>query len=558
MMPTAHAKGATVMRSSARRAVATFLISLCFAIPLFAQTPAKQPAAKTPRGSISGRVTIKDKAAPGVLVGLRRSEGLNPFETLPKAFTDPDGVYHITNVTAGSYNVIPATPAYVSTESDYNVKPVVVNEDEIVEGVNFSLVRGGVITGKVTDADGRPIIQMQVDIFRADLLERQASMQQQVYPVNSVGTDDRGIYRAFGLLPGKYKVAAGRSDQFSSSFDSSRQTYKQVFHPDVSDVTKATIVEVSEASEAKDVDITLGRTAQTFSVSGHVINNDTGLPVPNVRYGLSRVVGERSEYVNSFIAANDRGDFVTEGLLPGKYAIVQYASQANELRLETTGFEVVDQDVTDLAIKLAKGATISGVVILESDDKAARSKLAELQLRGYISVAPGYSTSVSSMIAADGGFHFSGLQNGAVNIYLVEKNMPFPPKGFAVARIERDGVIVPRLQVKDGESITGVKLFISYGTATLRGVVTVENGTTAPNTRFFVRIAKSGETLSNIRQPQVDARGHFLLEGLPAGTYDLFASIVGTRQKGAKRTVTLSEGVVTDVALTIDLSNPAP
>jgi len=475
---------------------------------------------------------------------------------LPKAFTDEDGVYRITNVAAGSYHVVPVTPAYVSSTSDYNVFPVVVNEDETVEGVNFSLVRGGVITGKITDADGKPIIQIQVDIFRADLLDRQAPVRQ-VYPVNSVATDDRGIYRVFGLVPGKYKVAAGRSDEFAPGFANQQRSYKQVFHPDVSDLAKATVIEVSEGSEANDVDITLGRTMQTFSVSGHVINNDTGLPVAHARFGLARIVGERSEYVGSPIAANDRGDFVTEGLLPGKYAIVQYANATNELRLETTRFEIVDQDLTDLAIKLAKGASISGVVVLESDDKAARSKLLELQLRGYVSIAPGYGTSVSSTITADGGFRFSGLQNGAINVALTEKNMPFPPKGFAIARIERDGVVVPRLEVKDGESISGVKVFVSYSTATIRGVVTVENGTASPDTRFYVRIAKSGEKLSNIRQPQVDARGHFLLEGLPAGAYDVFASIIGDRQrKPVMRSITLTDGVVTDVALTIDLTPP--
>src|ERR1051326_8189154 len=372
------------MRSSARSAMPVLITVLCFATTLLAQTPAKQAAAKTPRGSISGRITIKDKPAAGVMVGLRRYEGLNPFEQLPKAFTDQDGVYRITNVSAGSYHVITATPAYVSTQSDYNIQPVVLNEDESVDGVNFSLVRGGVITGKVTDADNRPIIQMRVDIFRADLLERQAPARQ-VYPVNSAMTDDRGIYRVFGLVPGKYKVAAGRSDESTGGFNTSQRTYRQVFHPDVSDSAKATTIEVSEGSEAKDVDITLGRTMQTFSVSGHVINNDTGLPVPNVRYGLARIIGEQSEYVSNSIAANERGDFITEGLLPGKYAIIQYANQANELRLDTTTFDVVDQDVTDFPIKLAKGGSISGIVILESDDKAARSKLAELQLHGYIS-----------------------------------------------------------------------------------------------------------------------------------------------------------------------------
>ncbi|HEY3582056.1 MAG TPA: carboxypeptidase-like regulatory domain-containing protein, partial [Pyrinomonadaceae bacterium] len=93
----------------------------------------------------------------------------------------------------------------------------------------------------------------------------------------------------------------------------------------------------------------------------------------------------------------------------------------------------------------------------------------------------------------------------------------------------------------------------------LRGVITVENGTAPPNTRFFVRITKAGENNSNIRPPQVDARGHFLIEGLPAGVYDVSASMTGAagRLKPVKQSVTLIDGVVTDVELTIDLT-PAP
>jgi len=539
--------------------VPNLITFLCLATSLFAQAPAKQTAVKTPRGSVSGRVTIKDKPAVGVWVGLRRNETMNPWEQGLRAMTDADGVYRVTNVAAGSYIVIPSAPAYVSSTSEYSSQTVVVSEDENVEGVNFSLVRGGVITGKVTDSDGRPVIQMQVDIFRADVLDRPTPARQ-AYPVNSGGTDDRGIYRIFGLPAGKYKVAAGRSDEFQGSFATLQRTYKQVFHPDVSDVSKATVVDISEGSEAKDVDISLGRTMQTFSVSGHLLNTETGLPVPNVRFGLQRLVNDRSEYVNNFIAGDSRGDFVIEGLLPGKYGIMQFANEGNELRLETTTFEVIDQDVTDLAVKLAKGSSISGVVVFESDDKAIKSKLPVLQLRIFTQVGPGFGNSGSSMIAADGSFRFTGLQNGTAIISLTERNMPFPPKGFAISRIERDGVVVPRLEVKDGETVTGVKVFVGYGTASLRGVINVENGSLPAGARFMVRLSKPGEVNSFMRPPQVDARGHFMMEGIPAGTYDLQAYVMGgnRQQRSVKRTVSLTDGVVSDITVSIDLGGSTP
>ncbi|HEX6284561.1 MAG TPA: carboxypeptidase regulatory-like domain-containing protein, partial [Pyrinomonadaceae bacterium] len=101
------------MRSSARIALPIVAAVLCFATSLFAQTQVKQPAAKTPGGSVSGRITIKDKPAPGVLVALRKTQA-NPWEAINKAVTDQNGVYRITNVAPGSYAVMPTAPAYVA------------------------------------------------------------------------------------------------------------------------------------------------------------------------------------------------------------------------------------------------------------------------------------------------------------------------------------------------------------------------------------------------------------------------------------------------------------
>lgn len=550
------------MRSSARSAVPVLLALLCLTARLFAQTPAKQPAVKTPRGSVSGRVTIKDKPAPGVAIGLRRTDNMNPYEQFSRANTDHEGFYRITNVPAGSYQIAAVAPGYVASDAKNAATGgqavVVVGEDENIDDVNFTLVRGGVITGKVTDADGKPMIQMQVTVYRTDLVDPQQP------PRSETGgqTDDRGIYRIFGIRPGKFKVAAGRSED-GSGFSSFGRTYKQVFHPDASDAAKATTVEIGEGGEAKNVDITLGRAQQTFSISGRVINTDNSSPVPDVRFGLQRLVGDRPEYVSTMIASDLRGEFVAEGLLPGKYGVVQFGNVATELRIEPMTFDVVDQDVTDLTIRLARGASISGFIVIESEDKAVRSKVSEMMLRGFVQSSPGTpGSSASSPIAADGSFRLSGLQSGMLSIAVSSTNLPFPPKGFSISRIERDGVVTPRVEVKDGENVTGVRVFLSYGNASLRGVITAENGTLPPGARFFVRIAKPNDNNVYLQPPAVDARGHFMMEGIPAGTYEVTAFIVGGKSRQSsqlvKRIVTVTDGTVTDVAITIDLGGQSP
>lgn len=540
------------MRSSARSAVPAVFTCLCFAASLFAQSPGKQPV-KTPRGSVSGRITIKDKPAPGVVVGLQKGGNESSYDPFDRAVTDADGIYRLTNLPAGNYIVTVAAPAYVSTDSQ-DRKAVVVGEDENVEGVNFALVRGGVITGKVTDAEGRPVLLQRVEIYSQPLIDRRVGPALP-FPAKTVQTDDRGIYRVFGLAPGRYKVASGRGRDYASALPN-QSNYKQVFHPDAIDPLKGAVIEVGEGSEAKDVDISLGHATQAFSVSGRVINSETNAPEANVRFSL-RSTGRRLESVIGVISSNARGDFIVDGLLPGKYSTALIMNEGSDLRADATTFEIVDADVSGVTIKLTRGASISGIVVIESDNKAVKARLTELLVRGYVPPPSGlHGFPTSSPIAADGSFRLAGMPNGVANISLGEPRSPSPPRGFSILRIERDGMPAPRIEVKDGEQVTGVKIVVGYGTAAIRGVVKIENG--PAGARAYVRIAKPGDNFS-VRQAVVDERGNFLVEGLPEGQYEITATVMGgglNKPKTMKQNVSLMDGVVTDVRLTVDVAAP--
>ena len=555
------------MSFSARHLPAVLFTILSLAASLCAQS-ANQPtkeAAKVPRGSVSGRITLKDKGVPGVAIGLRRGgDGSLPFEGFQTAATDQDGFYRISHVVAGSYAITVCAPAFVVPDpyGGGKQKTVLVAEDENVEGVNFELVRGGVITGRVTDADEHPVIDQQVNVYSAELFDQK--IQRMVYAIASVQTDDRGIYRVFGLAPGRYKVAVGRSDtEMNVTYNQGRNvSYKQVFHPDASDQAKATIVEVSEGSEANNVDIAVGRTVQTFSASGQLID-EKGLPVPNLRFGFQRLLGDRTEYSNNGGATNSRGEFVVEGLVPGKYSAFLLPNQTEGWRVEPFSFDVVDHDVSGLTVRLSTGVSISGFVVLENGDKAAFAQLLQLRLRAFSVASQKGGATVplfaTSTLGPDGSFRLSGLAGGTVNMALVALGTPLPPKGFLLTRIERDGAVLQRaLEVKDGDQLVGVRVFVSYGTATLRGVVTVENGPLPDKGRVFVRVTKPGDTVSNMRPAIVDQRGHFLMEGLPAGRYELHMNVnlPGQVQRTIRREVILQDGQTTEVTINVDSVTP--
>jgi hypothetical protein len=515
-------------------------------------------------------VTIKGKVAPGIVVGLRVSQPATPFGRSLSATTDQDGRYRLTDVPAGTYQITPVAPAFVVSNNSRS-QTVVILEGENVDGIDFALVRGGVITGKVTNAEGRPVIEERVNLFLANPPSNPRDPVPQLYPVSSAQTDDRGIYRMFGLTAGRYKLASGNNE--NGVFDASgrRPAYKQTFHPDVTDPAQATVVEVTEGSEATKIDITLGNTTQTFAVGGYVIDGESIKPVVGIRLGLQLIVDQqRRDYVSANIVSNSLGEFRAENLPPGKYGIFVQPQQDSDVRSESVIFEILDQDVSGLVVKTTKGsASLSGSVVVENtDDRTVLATLTQLRVQGYVQVQSGSpSMGHNSTINLDGSFFLNGLESGTANLSLGAQDRNLL-KGFTVSRIERDGIVQPRgIEIKAGDQITGVRMVVNYGSATVHGIINVANGELTAGARFFVQVTKPGERSSNIRPPQVDSRGHFIMEGLPGGTYDFTATVVGTAtsrtpRPTAKQQVNISDGVVNEVTITLDLGQkpgpPAP
>src|SRR5262249_9121433 len=147
---------------------------------------------------------------------------------------------------------------------------ITLDEGEAREKVDFALARGGVATGRVTDEDGRPQIGRKVklvELVGPDELRELADIRG-----TALETDDRGIYRIFGLRRGRYVVKAGGEDDYLRHGIKARKT-QVTYHPDVVKQEEAKVIEVTEGKEVTDVDIRLRGPVETFAVSGRVINS---------------------------------------------------------------------------------------------------------------------------------------------------------------------------------------------------------------------------------------------------------------------------------------------
>ncbi len=499
-------------------------LSLCFG--LFCQRANAQTGSTTKNAdaTISGKVTSKGKPAAGVVVGLRLSEP-NQFDSTFKATSDQEGKYRITNVPRGSYYVAPVAPAFVISDVNKSSgQSLVITEGDNVEGIDFDLVKGGVITGKVTDTDGHPIVEEQVSLLSADYPRSGPSF----HVPGNFQTDDRGIYRMFGIRPGRYKVSLGEENIGVHRGFGTGRSLPITFYPDANDAAKATVIEVGEGTEATKIDITVAPAGQAFSVIGRVVDGETGKPVPNVAIYLEKILiidaNSRSGYGGATdVRSNADGEFRLEKLPAGKYSISIQPPPESDLRAEPVAFDVIDQEVTGLLIKTATGASLSGIVTLEGTrDRNTVGALAPIWISVHLrNEGLGFTSNQPAQIKPDGSFRIGGLLAGNVTFSVGSWGPTGNAKVITISRVERDGGVQPNgIQVQTGERISGIRIVAAYSSGSIRGVVKVENGTLPPSGDLVVGLNKVGDANWNSGGgTAVDARGHFLIEGLAAGTY---------------------------------------
>jgi protocatechuate 3,4-dioxygenase beta subunit len=550
------------------RGIFLLLAIICLsAAPGFAQTPAKEPTA-----SISGHVTLSGKPAVGITVVATVNNSFFDNKTVGKAIADEDGNYKLTGLPAGRYTIMPLAKAYVVSGTGAAKQlgqTVNVADGEAVTKIDFALVRGGVVTGRITDSEGHPLIGERVSIVLKDGGPG-ADNPMAMFGSSKNQTDDRGVYRVYGLGPGSYKVSVGQASSAGaiSIMGMGGSQYLKTFYPGVQDEARATIIEIKEGTEVANVDITVGKLGNGFAVAGRVIDADSGQPVPNIYIAQSsfdEATQQMGQMSFTGVQSDANGKFRLEGLRSGHYALYTFAAaQDNSSYSEPVKFDVADGDVSGIELKLRRGATIKGVAVIENNsDPAVAGLLQTVSLYGYVEQkgagAPSYGR---GQISADGSFQISGLAPGKARLGV--QGFPTPPKGLSLVRTELDGVDQPDgIELTAGAQINGVRLVFAYGTGSVRGDVKLENGPLPEGTLIMVAIrSAAGDAHRFNRATEIDARLHFVVENIPPGNYELVVHAVTQTEGGKpvpptellKQNVTVANGAEVKVNLVVDLA----
>ncbi len=515
--------------------------------------------------SISGRVTLSGRPTRGVRVSLVPGPYGSP-ETPGRqsATTDEDGRYEFTGLKAGRYGLVAASYIYASEELfTSQIRPFkvcAVTMGEKLEGQDIRLTRGGVITGRIIGADGRPVIIERVHLTYVDTNGKRQDYP--TFPGAETGlTDDRGVYRHFGLPPGRYLVSVGSDIGQGSSSDSARGFFKRVYYPDANEVEQAKLIEVKEGGEVTDIDISLGSPEKTFAVSGRVIDAVSGqiILAALIDFGPA---DNKTKLVRSYIvgrAANERGEFHYGGLRPGRYGIGATPDSTRDYYGEPIEFEIKDENIEGLVIKLQRGASISGVVVVEGiNDPTLTPQSARVWIRPS-RLDPGQTFDNRSFgpvrVETNGSFHIKGIPPGRVRLEIGSEG-----DKLHLQRIERGGgEIRDAFNLNAGEQITGVRVVLSQASGALRGRLNLPGGLPAGwAIDVTVRRVDGGE--QSERALQLDSSNNFLAQHLAAGDYEIIVKIrnrnAGDDQPSIeplRRRTNVRDGATTEIVLTVEL-----
>jgi hypothetical protein len=175
--------------------------------------------------------------------------------------------------------------------------PLAITAGQRVTGLTVRLPRGAVITGRVTDENGRPSRGVFVRLLRS---EQQAGVRTLV-PVSFAPaaaasvvtqTDDLGNYRLFGLSAGDYVVSVLPQEALGASAPRAvptppSSTYVPVYYPGTTMASVAGVITVGAGEERTGVDVSLVRVAAAV-ISGVVTSLTFAVPAQLARFARAR------------------------------------------------------------------------------------------------------------------------------------------------------------------------------------------------------------------------------------------------------------------------------
>jgi hypothetical protein len=523
-------------------------IALCMPLLLISvignaqQSTSAEQTTESSRGNITGTV-LGDRGQPlaGANVVVRRMNVIGGAAR--QLVTNNEGSFEAINLEPGLYSVFVTAPVYVLPPRDRDSPAPVYRPGD---SVRLELIRGGVITGTVTNALNEPVVSIRV---RA-LMVRDASGNATKGLLPAYGnatTDDRGVYRMYGLVPGTYIVEVGgpgfAGGGNTMPYDLDGPTYAP-------SSTRDDAMELTVASGQENTIDVRYRAEPGHVVSGTVKNLGTN----SSTVSLLPANGGWMPSMGTYQRPGDRG-FAIYGVPDGVYDVLAQQSTnvpggPSEISFsEGRRITVKGSDVTGIELVTKPLGSITGAVALQPSTAAEcagkrRPDLAEIMLtaqqnsKGLESVPlPFQRTAAFAAPDKDGAITFRNLVTGQYSIvprffarYWYLQSITHTTVGAASAKsaLSNQKIDVAKnwITVKSGDRLTGLTVTLAEGAGSVRGRLAIGEDSKAPadpNVFFVPAEREKADDVLRYFAFDVAADHTFSADNLPPGRYWVIA-----------------------------------
>jgi hypothetical protein len=433
--------------------------------------------------------------------------------------------------------------------------------------VNFKMIKGGVITGTVKNSNGDALVAISVRAIRVK--GPNGEPLSSAIPVREILTDDRGIYRLYGLPAGGYIVSAGGQSRTLGAFiPTAYEGFVPTYAPSA---TRDTAMEIQVTSGSESQADLQFREERGHVISGTITGGTTS-EGPQ-QFGASVTVFDmqtRGEVANASAFSQSNYSFAVYGVPDGDYEIfaAQFSSLNDQLASAPTRVKIQGADVTGVRLNVAPLASLEGKVTFESDPKPSCGKhrasaLVETFINGRRfeprqsketppSDVPTTARNSFRSVIVDGRGVFS-LKNLQPGTYQIEPIAP--ASGWYVRTVALDrnpAVNIPRdgISLKRGDHIAGLTVTFAEGAAQLSGHLSAGEGQTLPlKLRVYLvpedRVAAAN--LYRFYETSAERDGSFTLDNVAPGRYLIVTRRTEENETGITKLVRLDEILRTTV-----------
>jgi hypothetical protein len=477
--------------------------------------------------------------------------------------TDDTGTFSFSELVPGGYRIGATKDGFVPVQEGqrhyrYAGRRFTLRAGQHRE-VRLRLPRLGVVTGRVVDERGHPMVDAAVRALEISM----ASGYRRLLIKAEARTDDRGVYRLHSLWPAGYVVCA--SARSTAPLDEAQRLQLQVDRARQSAglATGPAAAAAAERLAALEAQLpariepvrgyapachgTAAGARTTIAIgpgderaAGDLRLSDTRLArVEGTIAGLA--LGPDQDAVIQLLNQDDAlgdapeamrvgadGRFRFWHIPPGRYALVLtqrgQSSPSPMQWLAAAPVVVASADVTDVGLQVAKRATVRGEVVLHGRGPAGPGLLGRVEVRleparhdaltrhlQPHTVRPNAAGRFEIAAVAPGSYHLSAALRGQPQTWFLD----------AVTLGGRDLLVDP-LDVKAGQAVTGAVATLTQHRGSLAGTLLDETGEPVPGAAVLVYPVDEryrGLSAQRIRYEVGSPDGDYTVTGLRSGDY---------------------------------------